>query len=114
MGVIPGASGDVGGIPGPTSRAGMGGAPTDGSGASTPSDGGANLRGNLQRQGSTGSGSNLGGSGGNGGWGGTGGSTVGTGSESKYGGGEVRGTLPCKKGRCLIPLEAVRSRVCRL
>lgn len=93
MGVNPGA-GDLGAVPGTSARTatGIGAGLTAGSGASTPSEGGPNLSGNLRRQDSTGSGSVSGGGGGNGGWGGTGGSMAGAGSESKYGGGEVRGT----------------------
>ncbi|CAM9219389.1 unnamed protein product [Hapterophycus canaliculatus] len=84
------SAGDLTAVQGKSARnaPGIGAALAAGSGASTPSKGGGKFSGNLRRQDSTGSGSWSGGGGGNGGWGGTGGSTVGAGSESKYGGGE--------------------------
>lgn len=97
MEILPGGSGgDFGNAPpGVTSARnfpGVGapaGAAAVGSGSSTPSDGGGNVRGHhTRRQDSTGS-AISGGGGGNGGWSGTAGSTGGAGSESKQGEGEV-------------------------
>lgn len=92
MDVIPGSNsgiGNAGGGGGSSNRgfAGIGGAPVEASGASTPSDAGGSLRGLVRRQDSYGSVSS--GGGGNGGWSGTGGSTAGAVSESKQDGGEV-------------------------
>lgn len=90
MDAIPG-NGDFGNAPGVSARnfPGVGPQAAAASGAPTPSDGGANVRGHVRRQDSNGSLLSGGGGGGNGGWSGTGGSTGGAGSESKQGGGEV-------------------------
>lgn len=88
--VIPGSSG-IGNATGASNRGfpGIGG-PAEASGASTPSDGGGNLRGLVRRQDSYGSvASGGGGGGGIGGWSGTARSTAGALSESKQDGGEV-------------------------
>lgn len=91
MDVIPGSNsaGGIGkAVPGASNRGFPGiGAPVEASGASTPSDGGGNLRGLVRRQDSYGSVSS--GGGGNAAWSGTGGSTAGAASESKQDVGDV-------------------------
>lgn len=83
MDVIPGGSGGIGNTAGASGRSFTGiGAPVEASVASTPSDAGGKLRGQVGRQDSYGSVAS-------GRWSGTGGSTAGALSESKQDGGEV-------------------------
>ncbi|CAM9865378.1 unnamed protein product, partial [Ectocarpus fasciculatus] len=108
MDALPRGGGDFGGVSGmgtqgtQNSLPGAGAAPA--SAASTPSERGSTLRGNPQRQDSTGSGSLLsgGGGGGNGGWGGVGGA----GSESKHGGGGERLSSASKGGAGGYPAKS--------
>lgn len=95
MDVIPG-SGGIGNAPSVSNRSFSGiGASLEASGASTPSDGGGNLRGQVRRQDSYGSVASGGGGGS-----GTGGSTAGAVSESKQHGGEVGPRRPTTAASC--------------